>query len=495
MELTSPISWYSLPETVVMHIVALSCNKRALCEVNHQLFKYANKKNIDQLIEWPCVLRRNDHLNLMIKYARANNAHKMILAIKSAPLCKNKNAVNIISCFIDDKLINDCLPLYKDNQCDEYLKKLLPAIMFVYGCVEAHDNYKNKCIVQQHLRKKLSALQAAAYYKHVFIARLFLMQEKQGLVDFTITKGMSRRTPLHIAVINRDYDMVRLLCKNARHYIDAQSYSNNTPLYIAIKLSNKNYDEKFKIIKTLLDAGANPNIQTRMLQLTALMAAVSESLDNNIIKLILDKKALVNMQNQEGNTALIIATILNNYDVMELLCRYNADVNICNNNKETALYSAVTHNDYKMVRLLCKHNASVNIKNKRGLSPLIISVHSNNYALGAMNQRPRQGWESFGFILGGFEMATLLLEKGANPNMIYNDGDTAIICAARYNNIAMVKLLLDYGADPTIKNLNGENAYSFIVSDGIKQLLKEQKKLERSKKLEEPKKPENCIIS
>jgi len=494
MELTSPTSWYSLPETVVMHIVALSCNKRALCEVNEQLSKLASKKNIDQLIEWPCVLRRNDHLNLMIKYATAKNEHKMMLAIKSASLCKNKNAVNIISCFIDDKLINDCLSLYKVNQCDKCLQKLLPAIMFVYGCVQAHDNYKNKCLTQQHLRKKLSALQTAAYCKHVFIARLFLMQEQQGLVDFTITKGMSRRTPLQIAVINKDPDMVTLLCNNARHYIDEQLYSNKTPLYIAITLSNKNYDEKFKIIKTLLNAGANPNIQTRMSQLTALMAAVVESLDNNIIKLILDKKALVNMQNQEGNTALIIATILENYDAMELLCRYGADVNICNNNQETALYSAVAHNNYKMVQLLCKHNASVNIKNKRGLSPLMISVHNNNYALGAMNQRPRQGWESFGFILGGFEMATLLLKKGANPNMIYNDGDTAIICAARYNNIAMVKLLLEYGADPTIKNLNGENAYSFIVSDGIKQLLKEQKKLEKPKN-PESKKPENCIIS
>src|SRR4030095_949380 len=486
MELTPRLSWYDLPETVIMQIVAISHNKHALCEVNWQLFKLASKNNIDKLIEWPCVLSRNDHLDLMVKYAIANNQDKMLFAIKSSVLCRRNNAVSLVSFFVDSNKISNYLSAYKANSCEDCLKNLLPIIMFVYGCTKAHDNYKNKNIIGP-LREKLSALQAAAHCQHISIARLFLAQEKQKIVDFNIKKGMSKRTPLHIAVCNQYPGMVALFCKNSERFINVQSYSGNTPLFTAITVSNnKDFDAKIKIIKILLSAGANPNIQMRVSQSTALIAAVSEQLNCSIIELILEKGARINMRNQYGNTALIVATMLDNYNVMELLCKYNADISIQNNNKETALRKAVEKNNLMMMNLLLKNNTFINIKNGNGCTLLMVSVHNNNNLFDLIKVNSQKDWQSFGYLLDYFSMTELLLEKGADPNIVDNDGDTALICAVRHDNIAMVKLLLQYFADPTIKNLKGEDAYFFVESDTMKKLFKKSKK---------PKNAENCILS
>lgn len=45
-----------------------------------------------------------------------------------------------------------------------------------------------------------------------------------------------------------------------------------------------------------------------------------------------------------------------------------------------------------------------------------------------------------------------LLEHGADPDYVCNDGRTLLISAARYGNVDSVKLLLDYGADPNQPN-------------------------------------------
>ena len=49
------------------------------------------------------------------------------------------------------------------------------------------------------------------------------------------------------------------------------------------------------------------------------------------------------------------------------------------------------------------------------------------------------------------EIVKLLLENGADPNIKNNDGYTALAAATFYNNPEIVKILLEYGADPFIK--------------------------------------------
>jgi len=566
MELPLQISWYILPETVIMPIVAMLeiSDKQTLCLVNKQLAHLASKKNIDNLLQWPCVLSRDYHLNLMVEYAINNNDHKndhkMILAIKSAPLCDHHHAIEIISYFItpDDSSTLNYLSLYKNDHHDDYLLKLLPTIIAVYrGNQNICENYK-EFIVEPEKRSTLSVLQLAAHCNHLAPAELFLIQEEQGIADFhTNKKDMSDWSPLHIAVENNHINMIKLLCKYSKTNINAQlnsdgitplfmaaneghlecaryllskkanintpSTNNHTPLFIAanrghvdmvellitenaiidvpgkdnitplftailLPKENDNCHKQIRITKMLLEAGADPNIQNQKMLLTPLILA-TDLHNHTIAKLLLKHKALVNMQTKLGQTALIVATEKSYYEIMQLLLKYKADPNICNNKKRTALHEAAENRNLEAGELLFKNGALLDVQDNNGDSPLIVSVNKNNIVIIARKVLQENNWEKADSPLNSFKMTQSLLDMGANPNIADNNGNTALMKALFFENIAMVDLLLQHEANPYIKNLKGDNAYSLAYNDEIKELLQKAKETKKAKD------KENCIIS
>jgi cytohesin len=56
---------------------------------------------------------------------------------------------------------------------------------------------------------------------------------------------------------------------------------------------------------------------------------------------------------------------------------------------------------------------------------------------------------------GRHEIAELLLERGADPNIQDNDGDTPLHLAAANGYSEIVKLLLEHGADPNVQDYGG----------------------------------------
>lgn len=72
-----------------------------------------------------------------------------------------------------------------------------------------------------------------------------------------------------------------------------------------------------------------------------------------------------------------------------------------------------------------------------------------------------------------FILAHLILAKGANPNALTKRGHTPLMLAARsVNNTDIIKLLLSYNADPSLKNNDGETALDIAYhSNPVAQLL------------------------
>ena len=94
-----------------------------------------------------------------------------------------------------------------------------------------------------------------------------------------------------------------------------------------------------------------------------------------------------------------------------------------------------------------------------------------------------------------FEIVEYLLENGANPNIKNNEGDTALMYAVsipnnldnrpNFRNIRMwniAKLLLENGANPLIKNNEGKTAYDIVVDEGIINRVKDDYLLQELKK-------------
>ncbi|RTK92189.1 MAG: ankyrin repeat domain-containing protein, partial [Rickettsiales bacterium] len=70
------------------------------------------------------------------------------------------------------------------------------------------------------------------------------------------------------------------------------------------------------------------------------------------------------------------------------------------------------------------------------------------------------------------QMVELLLNKKANPNILYGagEGSTALIRAVYLNNIDIVKILLNQKADPNIADNSGWTTVTYAVSENTEVL-------------------------
>ena len=127
------------------------------------------------------------------------------------------------------------------------------------------------------------------------------------------------------------------------------------------------------------------------------------------------------------------------YDILkftpELVNEYSAD-------GFTPLGLASYFGHYDIVKMLLAKGAEVNIYSKNGLQ--VAPIHS---AVSADN----------------LEIARLLLENKADPNIIQSKGITPLHEATQNGNPEMVELLLNYKADPQAKLSDGETPLDLAI--------------------------------
>jgi len=118
--------------------------------------------------------------------------------------------------------------------------------------------------------------------------------------------------------------------------------------------------------------------------------------------------------------------------------------------------------------LLDAPKIDVNVRNRQDESPLMIAALKGQLdmvreliAKGADVNKP--GWAPLHYAATGshLEIMSLLLENSAYIDAASPNGTTPLMMAASYGTPAAVKLLLDEGADPTLRNQKGLNAINF----------------------------------
>ncbi|MGB8956993.1 MAG: ankyrin repeat domain-containing protein [Tumebacillaceae bacterium] len=106
-----------------------------------------------------------------------------------------------------------------------------------------------------------------------------------------------------------------------------------------------------KRAEMLLRLGANPNYRGGKFGDTALTSAVIMG-KREIVELLINYKANVNIQDFDGGTPLIWATLGQHADLVQLLLDRGADPNIRENDGQTALQLAIEHNFIHIERIL-----------------------------------------------------------------------------------------------------------------------------------------------
>jgi ankyrin repeat protein len=182
----------------------------------------------------------------------------------------------------------------------------------------------------------------------------------------------------------------------------------------------------FDKIKTLLDAGMDPNTTD-----SEGASALNTTEDVKVARLLIERGANVNAFKAPNCSPLVVHAGAGNIKIVELLLNSGADPNLFIPGCELCFASTA---------LTCA---------------LCFSEHT-----------PKT-----------IAVCKMLFKAGANPNTAAHEGETALFGAVYYCDQpetlapALVKLLLDAGADPSIKNIHGKTALDLAKEKGNREVL------------------------
>jgi ankyrin repeat protein len=228
-----------------------------------------------------------------------------------------------------------------------------------------------------------------------------------------------------------------------------QSAMMETPLIVAIS------NNSTPIIRRLLMAGANPNYPTLSLRrnISPLTYAIKEG-QVETVELLLNAGADPNNTSDDfdDRTPLILASGYGSESIIRLLLKAGADPNLrrtCDGS--SPLLEAVRFGRGTVVQLLLDAGGDPNLHRPRIETGVVETP---------LNLAVKQGQES---------IARLLLAAGnVSPNALQNHPSPLYI-AASTGNTSLVKLLLDFNANPNLLlNIEDPNSCPFVVATRMK---------------------------
>jgi ankyrin repeat protein len=265
----------------------------------------------------------------------------------------------------------------------------------------------------------------------------------------------NKMSPLHIAAMQRDVNpIIDLLLAHPKVKVDDMNKDGKTALHLAVSVSN------VVAVQKLLENGANPNITDNWGD-SPLHVAAERRDGNPIIDLLLEAQKVkgmgdVNDINKEGRTALHCAAYESNEITAEHLVKKGADVNHRDNYGRTPLdMAALGAKNMNIIILLLQNINEGDIQHQyRNNERLFFFAKYNLYGLGNKigDRFLKKGIEptSTDTDKCSLEIDEILKEEEFDFNGRYQDaGQTLFNAAISNNEVNLVRLFLERGADPT----------------------------------------------
>ncbi|MBQ3933938.1 MAG: ankyrin repeat domain-containing protein, partial [Elusimicrobiaceae bacterium] len=168
-----------------------------------------------------------------------------------------------------------------------------------------------------------------------------------------------------------------------------------------------------------------------------------------------------NIPSSNGTPLIVFAAEKDYADIVADLIQKGADPNKADlNTSETALIKAVRNQDFEIISILLNAGANPNLGTNQGVTPLslAISLKNENLATHLLSSGATNGISKEKLLLYTFEKnnigVMLMLAGGISPNITDKDNNTPLIISSANGDIKSAKQLVSYRA-----NLNSKNKY------------------------------------
>lgn len=213
-------------------------------------------------------------------------------------------------------------------------------------------------------------------------------------------------------------------------------------------------------VELLIERGAKINARRGYGHQTPLYTAAGEG-RADVVKLLINKGADVDLPNQEGFTPLCHAASANHLEVVRVLLEAKAKADTRAYFGRTALSTAVDLGHIDVVKLLIANKADVNIAGEDGATPLAIALARGRSQIagvlrqaGAKDGAPRPLLNIGAIARDGEDALRDWLNNGGDPNAIELTGYRSTLVGlieatsntAPETRLNMIKMLLDAGA-------------------------------------------------
>ena len=299
-------------------------------------------------------------------------------------------------------------------------------------------------------------------------------------------------SPLSEAALSGNADLLKLLLDAGADAKSVATPDGETVLMRAARSGSVD------AVRLLLDRGADVNARERYKGQTALMWAAAER-HAPVVKLLLERGADSRIRGFDretrpprlsaassispiprgGFTALMFTAREGDIESARLMLDAGVDINYGDVDNVTPLVAALMNKQYSLAKFLLERGADVNVIDAGGRTALYAAIDIRNEDWTAMPNRTTDD------PLPTLEIVQAIVERGAKldvpltrpltvrSGMDFGDttlgaGATPLMRAARAGDHAVIRLLLEKGANPRLTTKDGNTALMFAAGIGYR---------------------------
>ncbi|XP_023723518.1 ankyrin repeat and SOCS box protein 3 isoform X3 [Cryptotermes secundus] len=254
-----------------------------------------------------------------------------------------------------------------------------------------------------------SSLGIAAREGNENAVKIFLRSGQR--VDIGDNRGW---TPLHEATAANNIRCLHLLLQKGQQYVNQRTMEGETPLLLACK-----FQDSTELVQMLLDCGADVNLGDNENHTPLHEACRNGRL--SVAKILVAAGANVNEMNYNSCTPLhcAVSSFETNATLVKYLISKGADVSIQDECGRTSLFLASELQRWNMIKHMETALCPVDTRSVDGATALMVAAQSGN-----------------------LKVVEELLKRGANPDLAAHDFTMALHLAIHSGHLSVVKLLL-----------------------------------------------------